>query len=56
MKSNTAIWEINCDGYYVYCTNCWCEPREYNLDELPDFCPKCNSKMKKPYKSMNKER
>ena len=35
-------WEINCDGYYPYCTNCGNEPQ---VKELTKFCPKCGAMM-----------
>ena len=41
-KQLTAKWEINCDGYYPYCTNCGNEPQ---VKELTKFCPKCGAMM-----------
>lgn len=38
----TAKWDINCDGYYPYCTNCGNEPQ---VKELTKFCPKCGALM-----------
>lgn len=38
--ANEAKWEINCDGYYLYCTNCGYESRT-----LDKFCPNCGSHM-----------
>ena len=41
---NIAEWWINeCGGYL--CSNCGCFHDDYFGDELPDHCPKCNSKM-----------
>lgn len=44
-----ARWEIDCDGYYPYCTECGTEPL-YNIVKaydymLPPHCPKCGAKM-----------
>ena len=39
-----ARWEINCDGYYPYCSNCMNEPPGR---ELTEFCPRCGAKMTK---------
>ena len=39
-----AEWDVSCDGYYPYCTNCYYEPAE---NEILGFkCPKCNAIMK----------
>lgn len=38
-----AHWEICCDGYYPYCSNCKNEPQGR---EMTDFCPNCGSFMK----------
>lgn len=38
-------WEIDCDGYYPYCTNCGEEPYEYLREHkgiLPHVCPNCH--------------
>lgn len=48
MKDKKAKWEISCDGYYPYCTNCYFEPYHFvraNEGSLPDICPKCGAKM-----------
>ena len=37
-----AKWEINCDGYYPYCSNCGQEP---SSGKLSPYCPWCGSKM-----------
>ena len=37
-----GYWEINCDGYYPYCTVCGYEP---NRDKLTEICPQCGSIM-----------
>lgn len=36
-------WEINCDGYYPYCSECKNEPM---MRGLPDFCPNCGADMR----------
>lgn len=38
-----AKWEICCDGYYPYCSNCKNEPKN---KEMTDYCPNCGAKMK----------
>ena len=41
-----ARWEINCDGYYPYCTNCAYEPpRVPGKDMRTLYCPNCGAKM-----------
>lgn len=35
-------WEINCDGYYPYCSNCKNEPQGR---EMTLFCPNCGARM-----------
>ena len=35
-------WEINCDGYYPYCSNCKEEPKN---GAMSDYCPNCGCKM-----------
>lgn len=35
-------WEINCDGYYPYCSNCKNEPQGR---EMTLYCPNCGAKM-----------
>lgn len=37
-----ARWEINCDGYYPYCSNCKNEPQGR---EMTLFCPNCGAIM-----------
>lgn len=39
----TAKWDINCDGYYPYCTNCMNEPPGR---EMTEFCPRCGAYMR----------
>ena len=39
---NVARWEINPDGYYVYCTGCGKEPRS---GTTTDYCPNCGAAM-----------
>ncbi len=36
-------WKINCDGYYPYCSNCGCEPKN---GVMSNFCPDCGANMK----------
>lgn len=36
-------WEINCDGYYPYCSNCKEEPQGR---EMTDYCPNCGCYMR----------
>ena len=40
-----AKWEINCDGYYPYCTNCNNEPKSGLMTQ---YCPSCGAKMSNP--------
>lgn len=35
-------WEINCDGYYPYCSNCKNEPQGR---EMTLYCPNCGVRM-----------
>jgi hypothetical protein len=35
-------WEINCDGYYPYCSNCMTEPKSGVMSK---YCPECGAKM-----------
>ena len=35
-------WEINCDGYYPYCSNCKNEPQGR---EMTLYCPNCGARM-----------
>ncbi len=37
-----AKWEINCDGYYPYCSNCKTEPKNGVMSK---HCPECGAKM-----------
>lgn len=39
-----AKWEINCDGYFPYCSNCKNEPE---MRKLPRYCPECGAIMDK---------
>lgn len=47
-NDNTAIWRINCDGYYPYCSNCGFEPERLGTskDNRTPFCPNCGERMK----------
>ena len=40
--SKTAHWDINCDGYYPYCSNCREEPQG---GKLSPYCPNCGAEM-----------
>lgn len=37
-----AKWNISCDGYYPYCSNCKEEPQGR---EMTKWCPNCGAKM-----------
>lgn len=37
-----AKWEINSDGYYPYCSNCYTEPKNGVMSKR---CPECGAKM-----------
>ncbi len=37
-----AKWEINCDGYYPYCSYCKTEPKNGVMSKC---CPECGAKM-----------
>ena len=37
-----AKWEISCDGWYPYCSNCKQEPQGRIMTS---FCPNCGAKM-----------
>lgn len=37
-----AKWEINCDGYYPYCSNCKTEPKNGVMTKR---CPECGAHM-----------
>lgn len=38
----TAHWDINCDGYYPFCSACLSSPKGNNLTP---YCPQCGAKM-----------
>lgn len=41
-----ARWEICCDGYYPYCTNCGYEPPYVSgKDMRTPYCPNCGAEM-----------
>lgn len=42
---NKAKWEICCDGYYPYCSNCRKEPQGR---EMTRYCPNCGAEMCNP--------
>lgn len=35
-------WEIDCNGYYPYCSNCKEEP---DSGVMSDYCPNCGARM-----------
>ena len=37
-----AKWNINCDGYYPYCSNCKTEPPSRIMTK---YCPNCGARM-----------
>ena len=37
-----AKWEIDCDGYYPYCTHCNSEPKS---KKITPYCAECGAKM-----------
>lgn len=37
-----AHWEIDCDGYYPYCSNCRHEPEGRKMTK---YCENCGAKM-----------
>jgi len=39
-----AKWEINCDGWYPYCSNCKQEPQGRIMT---NFCPNCGADMER---------
>lgn len=41
-EPKTAHWDINCDGYYPYCSNCKEEPQG---GKLSPYCPNCGAEM-----------
>ena len=43
MSTNIGTWEISCDGYYPYCSECKTEPQD---GEMTNYCPNCGAKMK----------
>ena len=42
-KNKEGRWEINCDGYYPYCTVCGEEP---DTREMSPTCPMCGASLK----------
>ena len=36
-------WKINPDGWYPYCSNCGCEPKN---GVMSNFCPDCGADMR----------
>lgn len=40
-------WNINCDGYYPYCSECGYEPEKpcFHKDNRTPYCPNCGAKM-----------
>ena len=43
---NKAKWEICCDSYYPYCSNCHKEPQGR---EMTKYCPNCGAEMCNPF-------
>ena len=41
----TANWDINCDGFYPFCSNCKRTPTAHNLTR---YCPNCGRRMVTP--------
>lgn len=41
-EKKTAHWDINCDGYYPYCSNCGNEPP---AGKMTAYCPSCGAEM-----------
>lgn len=39
---NHAKWNINCDGYYPYCSSCKTEPPSRIMTK---YCPNCGARM-----------
>jgi len=50
---NKAKWEICCDGYYPYCSNCHKEPQGR---EMTRYCPNCGAEMCNPKNPKRSER
>lgn len=42
IKPKQAHWEIDCDGYYPYCSACRHEPTS---GKMTKFCENCGAKM-----------
>ena len=41
-KQNIAHWDINCDSYTPFCSNCGEKPPAYDMTA---YCPHCGCKM-----------
>jgi len=41
-KGETAHWDINCNGFYPFCSNCKRTPKAHDLTR---HCPYCGAKM-----------
>lgn len=39
-EKKTAYWEINCDGYYPFCSNC-----KESAVKMSKYCPNCGCHM-----------
>lgn len=50
-NTKQATWNISCDGYYPYCSNCGYEPEppRFHSDNRTPYCPNCGYKMKKEW-------
>ena len=48
-STGEAVWIIDPDGYYPYCSHCHYEPERYlfNKDNRTPCCPNCGFKMRK---------
>jgi predicted RNA-binding Zn-ribbon protein involved in translation (DUF1610 family) len=40
--TSTAHWDINCNGYYPFCSACTATPKANNMSP---YCPYCGAKM-----------
>ena len=38
----TAHWDINCNGFYPFCSHCKHEPKNGAMSK---YCPECGAKM-----------
>lgn len=40
IEETVAHWDINCDGYYPFCSNC-----KESAVKMSKYCPNCGAKM-----------